>query len=65
MARLPQEMRESGLTDMTSELFALDEHSGWRQYFLWTMAYVMPHALAKRLTAGLGNGDTEEADGWK
>ncbi|KAK3641095.1 hypothetical protein LTR56_011541 [Elasticomyces elasticus] len=51
-ARLAQEMRESGLVDVQSELFALDVDPGWRKYFLWTMTHVMPDILQARVPKG-------------
>ncbi|KAK5682608.1 hypothetical protein LTS10_005736 [Elasticomyces elasticus] len=56
-ARLSQEMSESGLVDVQSELFALDVDPGWRKYFLWTMTHVMPDILQAR---GPNGRDAEE-----
>ncbi|KAK1807765.1 hypothetical protein LTR12_017887 [Friedmanniomyces endolithicus] len=58
-ARLPEQMREGGLVDVKSELFALDADAIWREYFLMTITTVMPDAVAKRigqLPAGAANG---------
>ncbi|TKA74166.1 hypothetical protein B0A55_06582 [Friedmanniomyces simplex] len=61
-ARLPQEMREGGLMDVRSELFALDADPGWREHFLWTITTVMPDVLAKR--AGLMPGGAGDGKDW-
>ncbi|KAK0886465.1 hypothetical protein LTR02_018110 [Friedmanniomyces endolithicus] len=58
-ARLPEEMREGGLVDVKSELFALDADAIWREYFLMTITTVMPDAVAKwvgQLPTGAANG---------
>ncbi|KAK3114875.1 hypothetical protein LTR53_006333 [Teratosphaeriaceae sp. CCFEE 6253] len=51
-ARLAQELCDSGLDDVRSELFAVDEDPGWREHFLWTIWFLMPDLLAKRAQRG-------------
>lgn len=60
-ARLPQEMRESGLADVRSELFATDVDQTWRQYFTWTVRSIVPDLLVKMAKSGpYGSGDAKD-----